>query len=145
MRLLEEGNTELQGKPALVVGRSAVVGKPAALMLLARHATVTVAHSRSQDIGALCREAEIVVAAVGRAELVRGAWIREGATVIDVGINRREDGSLVGDVEFAPAAARARAITKVPGGVGPMTIAMLLCNTALAAGVTLPEGLLPQL
>lgn len=144
MRLLDEAKVELQGKEALVIGRSAVVGKPSALLLLGRHASVTIAHSRSRDLGELGRRAEVLVAAVGRAELVQGDWVREGAVVIDVGINRRDDGRLVGDVAFEEAARRARAITPVPGGVGPMTIAMLLCNTLKAAGFVLPEGTLPR-
>jgi methylenetetrahydrofolate dehydrogenase (NADP+)/methenyltetrahydrofolate cyclohydrolase len=102
-------------------------------MLLARHATVTVAHSRTRDLEGLVGEADVVVAAVGRPEMIRGSWIADGAVVIDVGINRRPDGSLAGDVEFAAAAERASWITPVPGGVGPMTIAMLLSNTVDAA------------
>lgn len=131
--LLDRIGARLEGARALVVGRSRLVGKPIAAMLLARHATVTVAHSRTRDLEARVREAEIVVAAAGKAELIRGSWIREGAIVIDVGINRREDGSLVGDVEFESARERAAWITPVPGGVGPMTIAMLLSNTLDAA------------
>jgi methylenetetrahydrofolate dehydrogenase (NADP+)/methenyltetrahydrofolate cyclohydrolase len=129
MRLLDEAKVDPRGKRALVVGRSNIVGKPMAAMLLERHATVTIAHSRTADLAAEVGRAEIVVAAIGKAELVRGAWIREGAVVIDVGMNRLADGKLVGDVEYAPAAARAAAITPVPGGVGPMTRAMLLVNT----------------
>lgn len=133
MRLLDRTGIPLEGARAVVVGRSALVGKPIAAMLLARHATVTVAHSRSRDLEGLVREADVVVAAVGRPEMIRGSWIADGAVVIDVGINRRPDGSLVGDVEFAAAAERASWITPVPGGVGPMTIAMLLSNTVDAA------------
>jgi methylenetetrahydrofolate dehydrogenase (NADP+) / methenyltetrahydrofolate cyclohydrolase len=129
MRLLAEAGTDPKGKRALVVGRSNIVGKPMAAMLLERHATVTVAHSRTQDLAGEVARADIVVAAIGKAELVKGAWVKEGAVIIDVGMNRLPDGKLVGDVEFAPAAARAAAITPVPGGVGPMTIAMLLVNT----------------
>jgi methylenetetrahydrofolate dehydrogenase (NADP+)/methenyltetrahydrofolate cyclohydrolase len=103
------------------------------LLALARHATVTIAHSRSSDLPAIVRSADVLIAAVGKPELVRGDWISSGATVIDVGINRQPDGRLVGDVAFAEALASAAAITPVPGGVGPMTIAMLLKNTALAA------------
>jgi methylenetetrahydrofolate dehydrogenase (NADP+)/methenyltetrahydrofolate cyclohydrolase len=129
MRLLDEAGVDPKGKRALVVGRSNIVGKPMAAMLLERHATVTIAHSRTRDLAAEVARAEIVVAAIGRAELVRGDWIREGAVVIDVGMNRLDDGRLVGDVEYAAAARRASAITPVPGGVGPMTRAMLLVNT----------------
>ncbi|WP_242344823.1 bifunctional methylenetetrahydrofolate dehydrogenase/methenyltetrahydrofolate cyclohydrolase FolD [Anaeromyxobacter terrae] len=129
MRLLEEAKVDPKGKRALVVGRSNIVGKPMAAMLLEKHATVTIAHSRTQDLAAEVARADILVAAIGKAELVRGDWIREGAVVIDVGMNRLEDGRLVGDVEYAPAARRASAITPVPGGVGPMTRAMLLVNT----------------
>ncbi len=133
MRLVAEAGVELRGATAAVVGRSNLVGKPIALMLLERHATVTVCHSRTRDLAAVVRGADVVVAAVGRPELVRGDWIRAGALVIDVGINRTVDGRLVGDVEFAAARARAAWITPVPGGVGPMTVAMLLANTAAAA------------
>jgi methylenetetrahydrofolate dehydrogenase (NADP+) / methenyltetrahydrofolate cyclohydrolase len=129
MRLLDEARVELKGKRALVVGRSNIVGKPMALMLLERHATVTIAHSRTVDLAAEVGRAEVLVAAIGRPELIRGEWIRPGAAVVDVGMNRLEDGKLVGDVEYAAAAARASAITPVPGGVGPMTRAMLLVNT----------------
>ena len=133
MRLLDEARVELKGKHALVIGRSNIVGKPQAAMLLERHATVTIAHSRTADLEGEVARADLVVAAVGRAEIVRGRWIKPGAVVIDVGMNRRADGKLVGDVEFAAAAERASAITPVPGGVGPMTIAMLLANTAALA------------
>ena len=133
MRLLDEAKTPLAGARALVVGRSNLVGKPMALLLLERDCTVTIAHSRSKDLAGLVAEADVLVAAVGRAEMIRGGWVKPGATVIDVGMNRRDDGKLLGDVEFAAAAERARAITPVPGGVGPMTIAMLLANTLHAA------------
>ncbi len=133
MRLLAEAGTKLDGARALVIGRSNIVGKPMAQLLLAEHATVTIAHSRTRDLPAVCREADVVVAAVGRAKMVRGDWIREGATVIDVGMNRDETGKLCGDVDFADVAPRAGAITPVPGGVGPMTIACLLENTLRAA------------
>ncbi len=129
MRLLDEAGVDPKGKRALVVGRSNIVGKPMAAMLLERHATVTVAHSRTQDLAAEVGRADILVAAIGKAEMVKGAWVKPGAVVVDVGMNRLPDGALVGDVEFAPAAQRASAITPVPGGVGPMTIAMLLVNT----------------
>jgi methylenetetrahydrofolate dehydrogenase (NADP+) / methenyltetrahydrofolate cyclohydrolase len=133
MRLLDESQTQLKGARALVVGRSNIVGKPVALLLLERHSTVTLAHSRTADLAAEVGAADVVVAAVGKPEMIRGAWVKPGATVIDVGINRNAAGKLVGDVEFAPAAERARAITPVPGGVGPMTIAYLLSNTIQAA------------
>ncbi len=135
MRLLDEAGIDPRGKRALVVGRSVLVGKPMAAMLLERHATVTMAHSRTQDLAGEVGRADILVAAMGKPELIKGAWVKPGAAVIDVGMNRLPDGALVGDVEFAPAAERASAITPVPGGVGPMTIAMLLVNTVeLAAG-----------
>ena len=129
MTLLDQCGLDLTGRHAVVVGRSNIVGKPIALMLLERHMTVTICHSRTKDLAAEVGRADVVVAAVGVAELVRGEWIKEGAVVLDVGINRREDGGLVGDVEFYGAAQRAAWITPVPGGVGPMTIAMLLQNT----------------
>jgi len=133
MKLLAEAGIPLRGARAVVLGRSAIVGKPVAALLTAADATVTVAHSRTIDLAGECRRADIVVAAVGRAELVRGDWLAPGATVIDVGINRLPDGRLVGDVAFAEAAAVAGAITPVPGGVGPMTIACLVENTLSAA------------
>ncbi len=140
IRLLDEAETTLQGARALVVGRSLIVGKPMSLLLLERHATVTIAHSRTQDLAAEVARADVVVAAIGRAELIKGSWIKPGATVIDVGMNRLPDGKLKGDVEFAAAAERARAITPVPGGVGPMTIAYLLTNTLAAARSQLGLG-----
>jgi len=118
---------------ALVLGRSNLVGRPLAALLLNADATVTVAHSRTRDLPEECRRADVLVAAVGRPELVRGAWLQPGAVVIDVGINRRADGTLVGDVAFEECRAVAGAITPVPGGVGPMTIACLLENTIEAA------------
>ena len=133
MRMLEHVGCNPKGKRALVLGRSTLVGKPIALMLLEKHATVTIAHSRTEDLGDRVGEADIVVAAVGRPNLVAGDWVQEGAVVIDVGINRLEDGSLIGDVDFEGASKRASYITPVPGGVGPMTIAMLLSNTVDAA------------
>ncbi|MBC7799985.1 MAG: bifunctional methylenetetrahydrofolate dehydrogenase/methenyltetrahydrofolate cyclohydrolase [Gemmatimonadaceae bacterium] len=133
MRLLEAEGTTLRGARAIVLGRSAIVGKPMAVLLLAADATVTIAHSRTADVADECRRADILVAAVGRAEMVRGDWIKPGATVIDVGINRTAAGTLVGDVAFGECAAVAGAITPVPGGVGPMTIACLLENTVKAA------------
>jgi methylenetetrahydrofolate dehydrogenase (NADP+)/methenyltetrahydrofolate cyclohydrolase len=133
MRLLAETGTPLAGARAVVVGRSILVGKPMAQLLLAQHATVTVAHSRTRDLADLCREADVLVAALGKAGMILGSWIKEGATVIDVGINRTAEGKLVGDVDTAAAAERAAWITPVPGGVGPMTIACLLENTLIAA------------
>jgi methylenetetrahydrofolate dehydrogenase (NADP+)/methenyltetrahydrofolate cyclohydrolase len=133
MRLLDEVKASLQGARAVVVGRSVLVGKPVALMLLERHATVTLCHSRTRDLAGEVGRADIVVAATGQAGLVRGEWIRSGAIVIDVGMNRGPDGKLCGDVEFAAARERAAYITPVPGGVGPMTVAMLLSNTVIAA------------
>ena len=140
MVLIRSVLPSLAGRTALVLGRSNLVGKPIASLLLAADCTVTVAHSRSPDLPALCRTADILVAAVGRPEMVKGSWIKPGAVVIDVGINRvpdpaKEDGRtrLVGDVDLAGAAERAAAVTPVPGGVGPMTIAMLMENTLVAA------------
>lgn len=133
VRLLEHAKVELRGARALVVGRSNIVGKPMAMLLMQRDATVTIAHSRSRDLAGLCAEADVLVAAVGRAEMIRGEWVKPGATVIDVGINRGPDGKLLGDVAFAAARERAAWITPVPGGVGPMTIACLLENTVRAA------------
>lgn len=133
MLLLEEAKVSLSGARAVVVGRSTIVGKPVAALLLAANATVTVAHSRTRDLASECRRAEIIVAAVGRAQLVRGDWVANGATVIDVGINRGADGKLVGDVAFGEVVGHAGAVTPVPGGVGPMTIACLLRNTLVAA------------
>lgn len=130
--LLDEAGADLEGAEAVVVGRSDLVGKPVAQLLLERNATVTICHSRTRDLGEVCRRAQVLVAAVGRPRMIRGDWVRPGATVIDVGINRL-DGGLVGDVDFDSAREVAGAITPVPGGVGPMTIAMLLRNTLLAA------------
>ena len=145
--LLKEYAGPLKGASAVIVGRSNIVGKPLALLLLAEHCTVTIAHSRTQDLPGLCRAADILVAAVGRPEMVRGDWVKPGATVIDVGINRVEAEAgktrLVGDVAFEEAAQVAGAITPVPGGVGPMTIACLLANTVTAAcrqaGIEAPQ------
>jgi methylenetetrahydrofolate dehydrogenase (NADP+)/methenyltetrahydrofolate cyclohydrolase len=133
MRLIAETGAPVKGARAVVVGRSVLVGKPVAVLLLEQHATVTVCHSRTADLGGEIARADIVVAATGQAGLVRGSWIRPGAVVIDVGMNRGPDGKLCGDVEFAAARDRAGFITPVPGGVGPMTVAMLLANTASAA------------
>jgi methylenetetrahydrofolate dehydrogenase (NADP+)/methenyltetrahydrofolate cyclohydrolase len=133
-RILDHYGVDCKGKRAVVIGRSVILGKPMALMLLQKHATVTVAHSRTQDLAALCREADILVAAVGRAELVKGDWIKPGAVVVDAGYNKVEgrQGD-VGDVDFAEAVQVASAITPVPGGVGPMTVASLLANCVDAA------------
>jgi methylenetetrahydrofolate dehydrogenase (NADP+)/methenyltetrahydrofolate cyclohydrolase len=133
MRLLDEVGVALRGARAVVVGRSLLVGKPVALLLLERHATVTMCHSRTADLAGEVARAEVLVAAVGHAGLIRGDWIRPGSVVIDVGVNRGSDGKVRGDVEFAPALERASHITPVPGGVGPMTVAMLLANTVSAA------------
>ncbi|MGB1774202.1 MAG: bifunctional methylenetetrahydrofolate dehydrogenase/methenyltetrahydrofolate cyclohydrolase FolD [Arenicellales bacterium] len=137
LMLLKDELGDLSGKNAVVVGRSNIVGKPMAALLLAESCTVTIAHSRTQDLAGVCREADILVAAVGRPEMIPGDWVKPGATVIDVGINRieGEEGKtrLVGDVDYASAEAVAGAITPVPGGVGPMTIACLLRNTVQAA------------
>ena len=133
MHLLAEAGVALRGARALVLGRSQIVGRPMAQLLLGADCTVTIAHSRTRDLPAECRRAEILVAAAGRAEMVRGDWIAPGAVVIDVGINRLPDGKLVGDVAYAEAVGHAGAITPVPGGVGPMTIACLLENTLEAA------------
>jgi methylenetetrahydrofolate dehydrogenase (NADP+)/methenyltetrahydrofolate cyclohydrolase len=149
LHLLRAERGSLAGLDAVVIGRSNIVGKPMAMLLLGESATVTIAHSRTRDLPDVVRRADIVVAAVGRAEMVRGDWIKRGATVIDVGINRipTDDGKgrLVGDVAYDEAAEVAGAITPVPGGVGPMTIAMLMRNTLVAAhrraGIADPEGL----
>ncbi|MCZ6798202.1 MAG: bifunctional methylenetetrahydrofolate dehydrogenase/methenyltetrahydrofolate cyclohydrolase, partial [Gammaproteobacteria bacterium] len=147
LMMLKDHLGDLSGKKAIVVGRSNIVGKPMAALLLKESCTVTIAHSRTRDLPAECRQADILVAAVGRPDLVKGDWIKPGATVIDVGINRveNEDGStrLIGDVEFSSAVEVAGAITPVPGGVGPMTIACLLHNTLQQAcrlnGVEIPD------
>ena len=134
--ILKDRLGDLSGKRAIVIGRSNIVGKPMAALLLAANATVTIAHSRTADLAARCREADIVIAAVGKPELVRGDWLKAGATVLDVGINRIAEGEktrLVGDVHFASAVEVAGAITPVPGGIGPMTIACLLRNTLACA------------
>lgn len=133
MRMLREIDVDPAGMRAVVLGRSLLVGKPIALLLQNANATVTMCHSRTKDLPGEVRRADIVVAAIGKPEMVRGDWIADGAIVLDVGINRTADGKLVGDVEFAAASTRARAITPVPGGVGPMTIACLLENTVEAA------------
>lgn len=133
MRLLGEAGATLEGAEAVVVGRSAIVGKPVAMLLAQANATVTLCHSKTRALDAIVARAGIVVAAVGHAALIRGEWIRQGAVVIDVGINRDDTGKLIGDVDFKAACERASAISPVPGGVGPMTIAMLCANTVYAA------------
>lgn len=133
LRLIAETGTSLVGARAVVVGRSNIVGKPVAALLLAEHATVTMAHSRTRDLPAVCRQADVLVLAVGRAKMVKPDWVQPGAMVIDVGMNRDENGKLCGDVDFAAVEPVAGHITPVPGGVGPMTIAMLLENTLRAA------------
>jgi len=134
MVMLREYGIDLSGKEVVVVGRSNIVGKPLAIMCLQQNATVTICHSRTRDLAAKIRQADILIAAVGIPEMIRGEWIKEGAVVIDVGVNRVGEKKLVGDVEFQTAAERASAITPVPGGVGPMTITMLLHNTVTSAG-----------
>lgn len=133
MKLLDATGVDLTGKEVVVVGRSNIVGKPVALMCLARHATVTICHSRTRNLAEQVGRADVLIAAVGQPEMIKGAWIKEGAVVIDVGVNRVGEKKLVGDVEFEAALTRAAAITPVPGGVGPMTITMLLYNTVESA------------
>jgi methylenetetrahydrofolate dehydrogenase (NADP+)/methenyltetrahydrofolate cyclohydrolase len=133
MKMFEAEGVDLKGKEVVVVGRSNIVGKPVALMCLEQHATVTICHSRTRDLADKVRQADVVIAAVGRPEMVMGDWIKDGAVVIDVGVNRVGEKKLVGDVDFEGASARASAITPVPGGVGPMTITMLLYNTVESA------------
>lgn len=133
IELLDRDGFELEGRHVVIVGRSQLVGKPLAQLALGRNATVTICHSRTRDLDAHCGRADVLVAAVGRAKLIQGGWVRPGVVVLDVGINRGEDGKLVGDVDYEGAARKASAITPVPGGIGPMTIAMLLANTVLAA------------
>lgn len=143
VEIMKRHGLELAGKDVVVIGRSMLVGKPFAQLALARNATVTICHSRTADLAAHCRNADVIVAAVGVAKLVKGDWIKPGAVVLDVGINRGDDGKLVGDVDFEGVSQHASAITPVPGGIGPMTIAMLLSNTALASskrqGLPLPS------
>ena len=133
MVMLKKSGIDITGKNCVVVGRSNIVGKPMAMLLLGANGTVTVCHSKTKDLAAVTREADILVVAIGRADFITGDMIKEGAVVIDVGMNRREDGKLTGDVDFASAAERASYITPVPGGVGPMTITMLLQNTLTAS------------
>jgi methylenetetrahydrofolate dehydrogenase (NADP+)/methenyltetrahydrofolate cyclohydrolase len=132
IELLRRYDVAIEGAEAVIVGRSDLVGKPVGALLLAENATVTTCHSRTRELDQVCARADILIAAVGRPEMVKGSWVKPGATVIDVGINRTEAG-LVGDVEFSSASEVAGLITPVPGGVGPMTIAMLVRNTLLAA------------
>lgn len=133
MKMLEKTGVELKGKEVVVVGRSNIVGKPVALMCLAQHATVTICHSRTRDLAEKVAAADVVIAAVGKPQMIKGDWIKPGAVVIDVGVNRVAEKKLIGDVDFAAACHNAAAITPVPGGVGPMTITMLLYNTLLSA------------
>jgi methylenetetrahydrofolate dehydrogenase (NADP+)/methenyltetrahydrofolate cyclohydrolase len=133
MELISHTGIELSGKEAVVVGRSNIVGKPMALLLLAQHATVTICHSRTKDLPAVTRRADVLIAAVGKPHMIKANMVKEGAVVIDVGVNRLENGKLAGDVAFDEVAAKASFITPVPGGVGPMTIAMLMKNTLDAA------------
>ncbi|MGB4548600.1 MAG: bifunctional methylenetetrahydrofolate dehydrogenase/methenyltetrahydrofolate cyclohydrolase FolD [Syntrophales bacterium] len=136
MELLDRSGIAIEGKEAVIVGRSNIVGKPLALMLLLRHATITVCHTRTRDLASVTGRADILVAAAGRAGMIRGEMVKEGAVVVDVGVNRLPDGRLVGDVAFPEVEPKASHITPVPGGVGPMTIAMLLRNTLNAARQT---------
>ena len=133
MKMIEYAGVDLTGKEVVVVGRSNIVGKPVALMCLAKHATVTICHSRTRDLATQVAKADVLIAAVGQPEMIKGSWIKPGAVVIDVGVNRVGEKKLVGDVEFDAALERAGAITPVPGGVGPMTITMLLFNTLESA------------
>jgi len=133
MRLLDEYNIDVKGKKCVVVGRSDIVGKPMAMLLLHRHATVTICHSRTVDLPAVCREADVLVSAVGRENLITADMVKPGAVVVDVAMNRREDGTLCGDVDFSEVEKKASYITPVPGGIGPMTRIMLLINTLIAS------------
>lgn len=137
IKLLEEYNIELEGKEAVVLGRSNIVGKPMAQCLLAKNATVTTCHSRTKDIDKVIKRADIVIAAIGKSKFVKKEMIKDGAVVVDVGINRLDDGSLVGDVDYEGVSEVASYITPVPGGIGPMTIAMLVSNVVKAANLTL--------
>jgi len=140
IKMIESTGVAIEGKRAVVVGRSNIVGKPAALLLMHRNATVTVCHSKTRDLPAVCREAEILVVAIGKARFVTADMVREDAVVVDVGVNRLPDGSFVGDVDFGPVSQRAGWLSPVPGGVGPMTIAMLLQNTLESAQRFAAEG-----
>ena len=137
MEMLKRSNISVEGKHCVVIGRSNIVGKPMAMLLLHANATVTVCHSRTKNLAEICRTADLIVAAVGKADFVTADMVKEGAVVIDVGMNRREDGKLCGDVDFEAVEKVASAITPVPGGVGPMTITMLMQNTVTAAKSTL--------
>lgn len=141
MRLIEHAGVDLAGKQAVIVGRSTIVGKPLALLLLQKHATVTICHSRTADLAAATRQADVLVASVGRAKLITAAMVKPEACVIDVGINRMADGKLCGDVDFGAVRDVAGSITPVPGGVGPMTVAMMLVNAVRAAELTLGKSL----
>lgn len=140
IKMIESTGVGIAGKRAVVVGRSNIVGKPVALMLLHRHATVTICHSRTTDLAAVCREAEILVVAIGKAKFVTADMVRDGAVVVDVGVNRIEDGKFIGDVDFEPVSHKAGWLSPVPGGVGPMTIAMLLQNTLESAQRTVARA-----
>jgi methylenetetrahydrofolate dehydrogenase (NADP+)/methenyltetrahydrofolate cyclohydrolase len=133
MALLDHYKLPIEGRRAVIVGRSNLVGRPVSLLLMHRNATITVCHSKTQQLDAVCREADIIIVAMGKAKFLTANMVKPGAVVVDVGINRQPDGTLVGDVDYGPVAARAGWITPVPGGVGPMTIAMLLSNTITAA------------
>jgi len=136
MELIRRSGVEIRGKECVIVGRSNIVGKPQAMLMLAADATVTICHSRTKDLADVCRRADILVAAIGKPNFFGADMVKEGAVVIDVGINRGDDGKLVGDVNFAEVEPKASYITPVPGGVGPMTITMLLKNTLTAAKVS---------
>jgi methylenetetrahydrofolate dehydrogenase (NADP+) / methenyltetrahydrofolate cyclohydrolase len=133
IKLLEYSNVDLTGKEAVVVGRSNIVGKPVAMLLLQKNATVTVCHSKTKDLPAVCRRADVLIAAIGIPKMITADYIKDGAVVIDVGVNRLDDGSLCGDVDYDGAQSKASMITPVPGGVGPMTITMLMYNTVVSA------------
>jgi methylenetetrahydrofolate dehydrogenase (NADP+)/methenyltetrahydrofolate cyclohydrolase len=137
MRLIEHAGVDLAGRQAVIVGRSNIVGKPLALLLLQKDATVTICHSRTRDLAAVARQADVLIAAVGRPGLITASMVKPGACVIDVGINRLADGKLAGDVDFDAVREIAGSITPVPGGVGPMTIAMLIANTVRAAELSI--------
>jgi methylenetetrahydrofolate dehydrogenase (NADP+)/methenyltetrahydrofolate cyclohydrolase len=137
MRLIEHAGVQIAGRHAVVVGRSAIVGKPVALLLLQKDATVTICHSKTANLASITRQADILVAAVGKAKTITADMVKPGACVIDVGINRLADGKLAGDVDFVAVREVAGSITPVPGGVGPMTVAMLIANTVRAAELTL--------
>ncbi len=139
MKMLEFSNIEIEGRECVVVGRSNIVGKPMAMLLLHANGTVTVCHSRTRNLSIITRRADILVVAVGKAGFITGDMVKDGAVVIDVGMNRREDGKLTGDVDFASVSEKASAITPVPGGVGPMTITMLLENTLTAAELSVKQ------